>query len=167
MQSITSIYSEYIMKPSSTTPKKTPNTTVAIDAETTLRLNSFCQRLNITKKDFIMLALDFFEQTGLTPSDIDKVISSRSIEKQMEMMSNRLNAIDQRTEQSNTIISNVQGMVMGQVGSSIKDMLEAMIIEREAANQLLLEVHQERQKNEELQQITTTKKKRWWRKNKD
>lgn len=144
----------------STTPKKQPNTTVAIDAETTARLNSFCQKWDITKKDFIMLALDFFEQTGLTPKDTDKVISIHSIAKKMEI-------IDQRTEQSNTIISNVHGMVMGQVGESIKGMLEDIVREREATNQILIEAQQERQQAEELkQQNEENKKRKWWQKKK-
>ena len=149
-------------KTTTTATKKAPNTTVAIDAETTARLNSFCLKLDITKKDFISLSLDFFEQTGLTPHDANKVTSIQSIEKKME-------AIDKRTEQSNTIISNVHGMVMGQVGESIKGMLEDMVREREATNQLLLEAQQERQQAEELKQQAEeakAKKKHWWNKKK-
>ena len=89
-----------------------------------------------------MLALDFFEQTGLTPKDTDRVISTQSlndrmaaldtlIKEQADKQDARLNALDQRTEQSNTIISNVHGMVMGQMGESIKSMLETMMQERD------------------------------------
>ena len=150
-------------KTTNTTPKRQPNTTVAIDAETTARLNSFCSKLEITKKDFIMLALDFFEQTGLTPQDTDKVLSTRTIEKQMADLGNRLAAIDQRTEQSNTIISNVHGAVMGQMGISMQKILEQMILEHEAANQILLEAAEIKQQTEELQTKVQSKKKKWWK----
>lgn len=151
-------------KTTTTTTKKQGNTTVAIDPETTERLNSFCQKLDITKKDFISMSLDFFEKTGLTPDDVDKVIFQRVMEKQMEAFSERMNVIDQRTEQSNTIISNVHGMVMGQVGQTMKNLLEDIVREREASNQLLLEVRDERERIEELNQ--PKKKKGWFRRNK-
>lgn len=147
-------------KSTSTAPKKQVNTTVAIDPQTTERLNMFCQKCGITKKDFISMSLDFFEQTGLTPQDTDKVMSTRMIERQMEAFGSRLEAIDKRTEQSNTTISNVHGMVMGQVTNSIKALLEDVVLEREATKQLVLEAHEERVKVEELQ--NQKKKKRGW-----
>lgn len=150
-------------KTTSSNQKKT-NTTVAIDPQTTERLNQFCMKCGLTKKDFISKSLDFFEQTNLTPDDVDKVIFERVMEKQMEVFSDKLNTLDQRTEQSNTIISNVHGMVMGQVGQTMKNMLEDMIREREASNHLLLEVQEERQKMEEMK---SKKKKGWFRRNRD
>ena len=165
-------------KSTATTTKKAPNTTVAIDAETTARLNAFCLKMEITKKDFIMLALDFFEQTGLTPKDTDRVISTQSlndrmaaldtlIKEQADKQDARLNALDQRTEQSNTIISNVHGMVMGQMGESIKSMLETMMQEREQSQRLLIEAQEERQQAEELKAEAEAEKKRhWWQRKK-
>ena len=44
---------------------KTKNSTLAIDAETSERLNLFCHKNGITKKDFIELALTYFENTGI------------------------------------------------------------------------------------------------------
>lgn len=152
-------------KNTSTSTKKQSNTTVAIDPQTTDRLNTFCQRLDITKKDFISMSLDFFEKTGLTPNDIDKVMFDRVMEKQMEVFQDKLNTLDQRTEQSNTIISNVHGIVMGQVGQTMKNLLEDIVREREASNQLLLEVRDERERIEELNK--PKKKKGWFRRNKD
>lgn len=179
-------------KNTTSSPKKTPNTTVAIDPQTTDRLNTFCQKYGITKKDYISMSLDFFEKTGLSPEDVDKVIFQRVMEKQMEVFQDKLNTLDQRTEQSNTIISNVHGMVMGSVQQSILSLLDKTIQERsnvdndrERNDKLLLEwaekdnkleedrrlFEEERQKFEEERQRfeegKSKKKKGWFRRNKD
>jgi len=48
--------------------EKPKNSTLAIDAETSLRLDIFSRKNEITKKDFIKLALDYFERTGINPT---------------------------------------------------------------------------------------------------
>lgn len=145
-------------KTTTNSTKKQTNTTVAIDPQTTERLNAFCLKCDITKKDFISMSLDFFDKTGLTPSDADKVVD-------MEYIKNRMEAIDNRTEQTNTITAQVQGMVMGQMSGSIKGLLQEIIIEREAAQQLLLEATEQREQMEQLKALAeaeTNKKKRKW-----
>lgn len=57
------------------------NSTVAISATDTERLDRFCRAHDITKKDFITLSLSYFEREGINPishespkSEIEKVI---------------------------------------------------------------------------------------------
>ena len=57
------------------------NSTVAISAIDTERLDRFCRAHDITKKDFITLSLSYFEREGINPkshespkSEIEKVI---------------------------------------------------------------------------------------------
>jgi len=44
------------------------NTTVAISATTNTKLNTFCTKNKITKKDFITISLRYFERYGIDPN---------------------------------------------------------------------------------------------------
>lgn len=44
------------------------NTTVAISPVVNVKLTSFCKRYELQKKDFINLAIDYFEKYGIDPS---------------------------------------------------------------------------------------------------
>lgn len=48
-------------------PNKSNQTTVAISSEALTKLEQFCKANSITKKDFIPIALRFFEQQGINP----------------------------------------------------------------------------------------------------
>lgn len=46
-------------------PKKKPEkTTISISGETSERLELYCKANGILRKDFVSLALDYFERTG-------------------------------------------------------------------------------------------------------
>lgn len=48
-------------------PDKPKNSTLAIDSHTSLMLDVFSRKHGITKKEFIRVALDYFERTGIDP----------------------------------------------------------------------------------------------------
>ncbi len=47
--------------------KKNVNTTIAIATEENKRLSAFCKRNKLTKKDFIPIAIQYFEKNGINP----------------------------------------------------------------------------------------------------
>lgn len=60
---------------------KITNTTVAISPKDNNRLTNFCNRYEIQKKEFIKIALDYFEKNGIDPrtnveskSELEKII---------------------------------------------------------------------------------------------
>jgi len=60
---------------------KNTNTTVAISPSENLRLANFCKRNEISKKEFISVALNFFEKNGINPkthndpkSELEKIL---------------------------------------------------------------------------------------------
>ena len=63
-------------------PKKKPEkTTISISGETSERLELYCKANGILRKDFVSLALDYFERTGfdlksnaLDYSPLDRII---------------------------------------------------------------------------------------------
>ena len=71
-------------------PKKTPakakNSTLAIDQDTSLKLDLFCKKYNITKKDFITISLDYFDRTGIDPQSNDVVNNLSEINDKLESM---------------------------------------------------------------------------------
>ena len=73
-----------------TAPKKTTakakNSTLAIDQDTSLKLDLFCKKYNITKKDFITISLDYFDRTGIDPHSNDVVNNLSEINEKLENM---------------------------------------------------------------------------------
>lgn len=60
---------------------KSVNSTVAISSEENTRLSNFCFRHSLQKKEFIKIALDYFEKNGIDPqihsepkTEIEKVL---------------------------------------------------------------------------------------------
>lgn len=63
------------------TNNKNTNTTVAISPSENLKLANFCKRNEISKKEFLSVALNFFEKNGINPkthndpkSELEKII---------------------------------------------------------------------------------------------
>ena len=71
-----------------TAPKKKPervkNSTLAIDQDTSSKLELFCKKHNITKKDFITISLDYFDRTGIDPQSNDVVNNMQEINDKLE-----------------------------------------------------------------------------------
>lgn len=122
-------------------PRKN-NTTVAISPEVALRLDGICRRIDITKKEFISLALDFFDNTGLSPLDCEQVLSWRDSAKRIDSIEESLSIICERTERSNEAIANIHGLVAGTVAVDIRNALEI--------------------NNSKLIEEMNPKKRRWW-----
>lgn len=66
--------------------QKTKNSTLAIDIDISNRLDFFCKRNNITKKDFIGLALDYFDRTGVDIHSNDMVTNLDAINEKMDTL---------------------------------------------------------------------------------
>jgi len=63
------------------TNNKNTNTTVAISPSENLKLANFCKRNEISKKEFLSVALNFFEKNGINPkthndpkSELEKIL---------------------------------------------------------------------------------------------
>ena len=81
------------MKEIEQTPKKKPQkTTIAISGEVSERLETYCKQNNILRKEFVELALNYFERTGfdlrenaVDYSPIEKMVNElQSIKEAME-----------------------------------------------------------------------------------
>lgn len=66
--------------------KKTKNSTLAIDLDISNRLDFFCKKNNITKKDFIALALDYFDRTGVDIHSNDIVADLSVLNEKMDAL---------------------------------------------------------------------------------
>jgi hypothetical protein len=64
--------------------EKAKNSTLAIDIETSSRLDIFCRKHEITKKDFISLSLDYFDRTGIDPKSNDVGNNLQEINEKLE-----------------------------------------------------------------------------------
>lgn len=68
-------------------PKKNSNTTIAVSFEENQRLSAFCKRNKMTKKAFIPIAIQYFENNGINP----KIHSEPKAE--MEQINKRINQL--------------------------------------------------------------------------
>lgn len=65
---------------------KQKNSTLAIDSETSNRLDFFCKKNNITKKEFIELSLNYFERTGVDIHSNDMIMDLNSINEKIDIL---------------------------------------------------------------------------------
>lgn len=80
---------------------KPKNSTLAIDAETSERLDFFCRKYEITKKDFIALALGYFERTGVD-------INSNDIITDLHDINSKIDAIMKLQADATMKLTNIQ-----------------------------------------------------------
>jgi len=66
--------------------KKIKNSTLAIDQNISNRLDLFCKKNGITKKDFIALSLDYFDRTGVDIHSNDMVTGMNTINEKMDAL---------------------------------------------------------------------------------
>ena len=66
--------------------EKPKNSTLAIDQNTSSKLDLFCKKYNITKKDFVTISLDYFDRTGIDPQSNDVVNNLSEINDKLENM---------------------------------------------------------------------------------
>lgn len=130
------------------TNDKKANSTVAVSPEVALRLESFCKKLGITKKDFISLSLDFFDNIRISPKDSDLVLSWKKKSESISSMESDIREIKARTEHSNETIANIHGIITGSIADNLKNMLESIAIEQNNNTMLLEEIK--------------SKKRHWW-----
>lgn len=173
------------MGKTATTPRR-DFTTVAIDNATNARLDAFCAQYGFTKKEFISLAVTYFERTGIDPrteqtaEDIQAMkqalqneIKEREermmaqFKEQEERLNTQLKAIHETSLQAKQTTDQTHGIIQGNMANSIMTMLQTMMDEREQSKQLLIEAQEERQQAEELKaEVEADKKRHWWQRKK-
>ena len=175
-----------------TTPKR-DITTVAIDNTTNLKLQAFCEESGITKRDFVVLSLDYFTQTKLNPKDVVGLMDATTIEnlkdycnKQKMTTTDFVNAalayfiesgIDPRTG-TNPVLEALKAIKdqsfkqteqMGNVVQGVTGAVQSMFDTINQATQKQLTMIEEQGQTIQVIEENTTKpkKKHWWQKNKD
>lgn len=77
--------------------EKQRNSTLAIDLQTSLRLDIFSKKHGLTKKEFIQVALDYFERTGIDP------LSDAIPNSDMDQIKQALSSIEQNVRDAKTL----------------------------------------------------------------
>jgi hypothetical protein len=103
--------------------EKQKNSTLAIDVETSLRLDVFTRKHQITKKDFIKQALDYFERTNIDPAS--DVVDITEIDKIKNILLNM--SQDIRDTKSLQADAALKLTAMGQNLSSVSNMQESTV----------------------------------------
>lgn len=100
--------------------KVSQDKTVKIDNETDIKLNLFCKKQGITKKDFISLALDYFERTGVD-------IRSNEVAQDLNEIKDSINALVKLQADAAVKLTGIQQTtnVLTQQQESTTKMLEA------------------------------------------
>ena len=78
-------------------PEKPKNSTLAIDSQTSLMLDIFIKKHGLTKKEFIRVALDYFERTGIDP------LSDAVPNTDMDQIKQALASIEQNVRDTKTL----------------------------------------------------------------
>lgn len=106
---------------------KKANSTVAVSPEVAARLDAFCKRTGMTKKDFISLSLDFFDSTRLSPKDAEQVLSWKRQSESIVSIESEIRDINAKAERSNEAIANIQGLITGTMLSDMRHMIESVV----------------------------------------
>lgn len=141
------------------TPKKTSNSSIAVDIETTLRLEAYTKRLGITKKEYIAISLDYFERTGIDPRSNDTQtewdkLKELIVTTHKEQMDAQQKGFKQQSEKTDTEIKLLADMAIRQ------DVFQ----QQQKHQTLLLESAEQRAEQEEQEKAEAkAKKKSWWK----
>jgi len=73
-------------------------TTIAVDVETSLKIERLCKMYEIQKKDFCRLAVDYFLRTGIDPKSNDTEQNMSEIRESLAQMQKTI--AEERTERS-------------------------------------------------------------------
>ena len=63
------------------------NSTIAIDEQTKKKLLNLCDSLEMTQKDFLASAVDYFQRTGIDPRTDEMAKSNQEIADQLKIIS--------------------------------------------------------------------------------
>ena len=175
------------------TTTKRDITTVAIDTTTNKLLEGFCEKSGMTKRDFVVLSLEYFTQTKLSPKDVVGLMDAQTIDrlkdyctKQKMTTGDFVNAalsyfdesgIDPRTG-TNPVLDAIreikeqsfkQTEQMGTVVQGVTGAVQSMFDTINQATQKQLTMIEEQGQTIQVIEENTTKpkKKHWWQKNKD
>lgn len=66
--------------------EKTKVTTIAVDLETSLKIERLCKMYELQKKDFCRLAVDYFLRTGIDPKSNETEQNMKQISESLEQM---------------------------------------------------------------------------------
>lgn len=139
--------------------KENKNTSIAIDVPTLKRLDEFCRTNNMTKKDFIVLALDYFDRTKVNIRSNDVLDLKAEIQSMKEAYAQEIEHLSKKMDNVQTAIGTTALTGVAQLIQQQQQSINAQLKEQQEATIQLIEQNQsETQKAiEELKP-----KKKWW-----
>lgn len=127
------------------------NSTIAIDEQTKKKLLNLCDSLEMTQKDFLASAVDYFQRTGIDPRTDEMAKSNQEIADQLKIISAQIQSNREDTQLAKRQNETLFGLVKG-----VNEGLQAVISkqdEQQQATQLILQ--------------QTKKKRHWWQRGSD
>lgn len=145
----------------SATKDKNKNTSIAIDSDINKRLTAFCAENNITKKDFITLALDYFDRTKVNIHSNDIFDLRAEIQALKEEHSKEIDHLSKKMDTVQNAIGTTALTGMAQLIQQQQQSINAQLKEQQETTLTLIEQNQE-QTQRAIEELKPKEKKRWW-----
>lgn len=111
---------------------------ILIDASVHTRLTAFCSKNNILIKDFIPLALDYFDKTGIDIRSDVKADVEEGIKSRLDKQDENAKALKEELSELRKLVGEQQGQVNQNVIDVLKGVVSS-IQEQQAGQRKLLE----------------------------
>ena len=111
---------------------------ILIDASVHTRLTAFCAKNNILIKDFIPLALDYFDKTGIDIRSDIKAEVEEGIKSRLDKQDENTKALKEELSELRRLVGEQQGKVNQNVIDVLKGVVNS-IQEQQAGQRKLLE----------------------------
>lgn len=111
---------------------------ILIDASVHTRLTAFCSKNNILIKDFIPLALDYFDKTGIDIRSDVKADVEEGIKARLDKQDENAKALKEELSELRKLVGEQQGQVNQNVIDVLKGVVSS-IQEQQAGQRKLLE----------------------------
>jgi hypothetical protein len=111
---------------------------ILIDASVHTRLTAFCSKNNILIKDFIPLALDYFDKTGIDIRSDVKADVEEGIKSRLDKQDENAKALKEELSELRKLVGEQQGKVNQNVIDVLKGVVNS-IQEQQAGQRKLLE----------------------------
>lgn len=111
---------------------------ILIDASVHTRLTAFCSKNNILIKDFIPLALDYFDKTGIDIRSDVKAEVEEGIKSRLDKQDENAKALKEELSELRKLVGEQQGKVNQNVIDVLKGVVNS-IQEQQAGQRKLLE----------------------------
>lgn len=138
---------------------KNKNTSIAIDAQTSNRLKEFCDKNNITKKDFIVLALDYFDRTKVNIRSNDVLDLKAEIQSMKEAYAQEIEHLSKKMDNVQTAIGTTALTGVAQLIQQQQQSINAQLKEQQETTIQLIE-HNQSETQKAIEELKP--KKKWW-----